>query len=966
MDKSFIETQFPVSKVSKESYKERKANLGQTLTGLGKWWGRKPLILVRATILGLLLPTTNEPHKDREIFLKILSMDNDGLWQRKNKSIPIQDLYEKANSNEKTKYFLLDNNKPKWNPEITNIDKQKLQKSLFDRMSYDQKLTYCIRPEELPNLSDEAWIGINKHLNTKASNLQELLQQLSIKRFGEVITVGDCFCGGGSIPFEAARTGLNAYGSDLNPIATLLTWSALNINGASDEEIEKLREFQRKVYDAVDKQIIEWGIETNEKGWRANSYLYCNETKCPACGWMVPMAPSWVIGKGTKTIAILSPNEKAKSYDIEIKSGVSTQELRNADNQSTTGENALKCPNCKTVTPISSIRKDRKDGDGNKKSGLRLWEKVQFVPKSNDTFQERLYCVRYEEIVLKNGNNKVVRHYITPNQGELEREKKVVELLSNKFTEWQDKGYIPSSSIESGYNTDQPIRERGWQYWHQLFNPRQLLLNGMLAEQSDILSTNTNERVVGILGVNKTTDWNSKLCIWYSGAGVEKQVNTFSNQSLNTLSNYGCSGLQNLSNIWFFTIHNQIIKSNSTTNVTDARSLENINTFWITDPPYADAVNYHELSEFFLAWDKKLLKKTFPEWYTESKRNEAVKGSDQNFTKAMIEVYRNLTEHMPDDGMQVVMFTHQDPAVWAELSLILWSAGLQVTSAWNIATETESGGLKSGNYVKGTVLLVLRKNTSNESGWLDDIYPQIKEEVKNQIDSMQNLDDKDDPDFTDNDFLLAAYAASLKVLTKYKKIGDIDIEYEIARKRDKKTKSPIQGIIESAIKVAYDYLIPKGISKNIWKDFEVEEKFYIKGLDFERNGIYALSAYQELARGLGVNDYTILLASTKANNARVKTPVEFSNKLLNNVEPFSKSLVRQILMAIYLSVKAEDAVAGKNWLRNEIANYWNNRSQIVEVLKFIQGLQTVSDSEHWQTSSQYAVYLQSLVENDGI
>ena len=42
---AFIEAQFPVSKLSKESYKERKANYSQTLTGLGKWWGRKPLIL---------------------------------------------------------------------------------------------------------------------------------------------------------------------------------------------------------------------------------------------------------------------------------------------------------------------------------------------------------------------------------------------------------------------------------------------------------------------------------------------------------------------------------------------------------------------------------------------------------------------------------------------------------------------------------------------------------------------------------------------------------------------------------------------------------------------------------------------------------------------------------------------------------------------------------------------------------
>ncbi len=39
LDTTFIETQFPVSKLSKESYKERKANYSQTLTGLGKWWG---------------------------------------------------------------------------------------------------------------------------------------------------------------------------------------------------------------------------------------------------------------------------------------------------------------------------------------------------------------------------------------------------------------------------------------------------------------------------------------------------------------------------------------------------------------------------------------------------------------------------------------------------------------------------------------------------------------------------------------------------------------------------------------------------------------------------------------------------------------------------------------------------------------------------------------------------------------
>lgn len=103
-DKSFIEVQFPVSKVSKESYKERKANLGQTLTGLGKWWGRKPLILVRSALLGLLMPASDNPKKDMEIFLKILTMDEEGLWLRKtNQSLPMR--YTNAFHRAKEKIF---------------------------------------------------------------------------------------------------------------------------------------------------------------------------------------------------------------------------------------------------------------------------------------------------------------------------------------------------------------------------------------------------------------------------------------------------------------------------------------------------------------------------------------------------------------------------------------------------------------------------------------------------------------------------------------------------------------------------------------------------------------------------------------------------------------------------------------------------------------------------------------------
>ena len=133
------------------------------------------------------------------------------------------------------------------------------------------------------------------------------------------------FCGGGSIPFEAARIGCEAFGSDLNPVAALLTWAALNIVGGGPDVAEKVHAAQKQVYDAVDKQITEWGIEHNEKGHRADAYLYCAEAKCPECGWMVPLVPSWVIGEKTRCAAKLKPDAKHKRFDILIESGVSDE-----------------------------------------------------------------------------------------------------------------------------------------------------------------------------------------------------------------------------------------------------------------------------------------------------------------------------------------------------------------------------------------------------------------------------------------------------------------------------------------------------------------------------------------------------------------------------------------------------------------------------------------------------------------
>lgn len=970
-DKSFIEVQFPVSKVSKESYKERKAGSGQTLTGLGKWWGRKPLVLVRTALLGLLMPASDNPKKDMEIFLKIMSMDKEGLWERRTKPIPVQDVFELLTDREKEQFFQFINDVlvPVWRKEVTAYEKETAFRKVWSRMSYDRKLTYCLRPEEYDNNQPEVWQEINNHLETNASNLQELIEQLGIKKFGRRAVVGDCFCGGGSVPFEAARMGCNVFGSDLNPIAGLLTWASLHIAGADEQKIEELRKFQQKVYDEVDRQILAWGVETNEKDERANSHLYCNETDCPECGYTIPLSPSWIIGKGTRTAAILTDNGK-NGFDIDIKSGLTNEEMKQADEMATVRGSSIYCPNpmCKKSVPISALRKDKKEG-----SGLRLWGKDEYIPRDDDVFRERLYCIRYEyeeeyydkKRILK---KKKKRYYTAPTRDDIEREELVIRLLSERFEEWQNKGFIPDSEIEEGYNTSQLIRERGWKYWHQLFNPRQLLVHGLFMERISELAETKEELVMGLLGVNKMIDFASKHCIWQNGGGTgERSQNTFCNQALNTLFNYGNRSLSFIKDSYLLIVKNIYILACSSITICDAKNITQFCDIWLTDPPYADAVNYHELSEFFLAWDKTLLKKAFPEWYTDSKRVLAVKGRGESFNESMIEIYKNLAVNMPDNGMQIIMFTHQDVNVWADLRNIVWAAGLQVTAAWTIATETESGGLKEGNYVKGTVLLVLRKRVSEKSAFLDEIMPEIEDEVKSQIESMHRLDSLEDPNFNDADYILAAYAASLKVLTSYKRIEDIDVEYDLRKGSINGKTSPVAEVIESAKKIAYDQLIPRDFDSFIWRLLSSEERFYIKGLETEKNGDYRLSSYQELARGYGVNDYKYMMNNTKANAARLKTGNEWGTRSKGG-EGFGGSLLRNLFFAIYLAGKGEDnVIAGRNWLKNEVPTYDSGgRKIIIELLKFITSFKDIGNMEHWGKDAEIAEILLALVSSDGI
>jgi putative DNA methylase len=833
---------------------------------------------------------------------------------------------------------------------------------VFQCLSYDDKLEYCRRPEHLEGPSPKAWEDINAHLGTSAQSFPELVRQLGERRFGHIPRVGDVFCGGGSIPFEAARLGCDVYASDLSPVAALLTWAALHIVGGGPEVAKRVRQAQQEVYAAVDRQVTEWGIEHNEQGWRADAYLYCLETRCPECGVMVPLAPSWVIGQKTRTIARLVPDMGKNRFDIIIQSGVSQKEMEVAARSGTVRNKALYCPACAKSTPITMLRGDRRTGEG-AQYGLRLWENDDLVPRPEDVFQERLYCIRWVETYLDDEDKeRTRRHYRTPDARDLEREARVLALLRELFNDWQSKGYLPSRPIEPGEKTDEPIKTRGWTYWHHLFCPRQLLVLGCFGKMVGEHAKDIIEKVACYVSISRIITYNSRLTIWDPSPSKEMFVGAFYNQALNPLYNYGGRGVTAQVTAWFIDFDSVKVSNKYFVEPIDVRQVTSKNDFWLTDPSYADAINYHELAELFLFWYEKPLKNLFSNWYTDSKRALAITGKDEHFRRSMVAAYRNLTAHMPDDGMQVVMFTHQDVKVWADLALILWAAGLHVTAAWTIATETEFG-LKQGNYVQGTVLLVLRKRTSQETAYRDEISVLIEGEVKAQMDSMLALDDQEDPNFGDTDYQLAAYAAALRVLTQYQKIEDLDIEYELSRTRPRGEISPIEEIIEEAVKTACDYLIPQGFDPQLWKKLTPEERFYLKGLELESHGERRVGVYQELARGFGVREYLPFLASTQANQTRCKTATEFGNKTLGG-DGFGGSLLRQALFAVREASRTREAITGRDWLKNELADYWNQRQKLIAVLHYLatMGIKL----ENWHQDGEAARLVAGAVENDHV
>jgi putative DNA methylase len=363
---------------------------------------------------------------------------------------------------------------------------------------------------------------------------------------------------------------------------------------------------------------------------------------------------------------------------------------------------------------------------------------------------------------------------------------------------------------------------------------------------------------------------------------------------------------------------------------------------YITDPPYGDAVKYEEILEFFIAWLRKNPPAEFADWIWDSRRSLAIKGGGEEFRRGMVAAYRRMAEQMPDNGIQIIMFTHQSGSIWADMANIVWASGLQVTAAWYVATETDSA-LREGSYVKGTVLLVVRKQAGSLKTTRDDLAWEIQEEVEEQVKTLTGLNQeakglyRDENLFEDADLQIAGYAAALRALTRYAVIDGKDMAQEAIRPRVKGQKTLVDELIEFAVGVANQCLVPQGIEKACWDKLLPAERFYLKLIDLESRGVSTLDNYLNFAKAFRVKNFRALMASERANAARLKSAVELGRAEMAEGSELYNTTLRGLLYALMELAKDKDGHEVLAHLAFNVPNYYDGfqRHSIVALASYL-------------------------------
>ena len=739
----------------------------------------------------------------------------------------------------------------------------------------------------------------------------ELRSELS-KHYPDGAKVADPFSGRAIIPLEAARLGLQAWGIDYSPVATLAGQLLADypLRDWDDEPDLPFDSYEEhKVTHFADPRLLRdvrfiltlvgdrytqamgdyYPIVDGRRPW---GYLWAVTLPCGNCANRFPL---------TGSLKLRNPNSKrnnpGQSYRIvadttvgmfkaEVHDGLPTGQPTLVKVAGRRGKTAV-CCFCQHTHPTETLKRMMRDG-------LR-----------DDAL-----------LVVADVDPEVGKHYRGPSEADIAALATVEEALSGEAPFSPGLPAAPREPIDPGLSRFIGPVNYGYQSWGELCNDRQTLGFVRLARIIDTMCTE-------MLAAGVSRGYAAALSGYAASNLVRKMKRSTRSATLQTPEQavghiyFNDSGISHSFDYfetgcgrgpgtwWSFAtqtiryLGRQLDRVQGTPAVVRRGSAMELPLpdgcldAVVTDPPYDAMINYCDSSDLMYVWLKRALVTADP-WFAmtmdpgglQEKTNEAVikfttAGDNDHRTEAhykscITKAFDQARLKVGTEGVVSIVFGHGDPDAWARVLTAISDAGLVLTGSWPCSTE--KGGKQTGEYIDNTIMMACRAAAPDR---LPGDVRIVDDEIRAEIASRVPIWTRDG--LADSDQRMAAIAPAMEVVGRYGEVLDftgvaVPIEHFL-------------GLAHKAVEEAADVRIDKyGLT-----DFDERTRFALSWARQHARGVVAGSEarWQRLSYDMSDTDVTGIIVKDRGGPR-----LAFGDEAAKTLDLHPNSAVVDIALAV--------------------------------------------------------------------
>jgi putative DNA methylase len=772
--KKLIEVALPLDDINAAAAREKSIRHGHPST-LHLWWARRPLAAARAVLFAQLV---NDPGYQRELGYGV-------------------------------------------NKKEAEIKREKLFQIIRDLVKWEN----TNNEDVLERAREAIWESWREtcHLNRKHPQAAELFNPDKLPAFH------DPFAGGGAIPLEAQRLGLESYASDLNPVAVMINKAMIEIppKFAGQAPVGPLPagEKQGELYKddwsgakGLAEDVRRYGHWMREEAFKRIGHLYPKVKVTPdmvaerpdlkayenqeltVIAWLwartvkspnpafgqvdVPLVRSFVLSSKKGKEAWVEPVIEGNNYRFEVHMGKQPAEAI----AGTVKRTGATCIMSQTAMPFKYVREEGKAG----RMGERL---MAIVAEGN---RGRVYLTPTEEMInvarkaqptWKPEHNLPVnpRDFKTPNYG--------LNTFGDLFTPRQLVALTTFSDLV------QEAREKAIADAKAAGRPD----DGQGLAQGGSGATAYGEAVAVYLAfiIEQVANHSSTICGWNSANTQMRSV--FARQAIPMTwdyaeSNIFCSSSGSLHNLFERMIKGFVALGSGHAGIAQQAdaAVQDISTNKVisTDPPYYDNIGYADLSDFFYVWMRRALRSVYPSLFATMAvpkaeelvatpyRHGSKEKAESFFMDGMTRAIHNMAEKSHPSFPSTIYYafkqseTKEDSTTntgWVTFLEAVIQAGFSIDGTWPVRTEKQGRVIGNGtNALASSVVLACRKRQTNaESISRRDFQRQLREEMPEALETMIGGETGQTP-IAPVDLAQAAIGPGMAIYSKYEAVLNQD------------------------------------------------------------------------------------------------------------------------------------------------------------------------------------------------